>query len=271
MNLFNPDCYITVKNNNGALTLDNTDAINRFRDCSIRLVTNDEQNPTNSDVTILNLNRKERDFIVNGSIITVHFGYEGDLNAIYTGDITKVLHKPKSNGWESKLIISESRLLYNDSSFSKTFSKGTTALSIVKALIKTFELDSNVGNFKDELNVKLLRSRTLDGLTKDCLSNLLLEYGLKFSIDTIVRIRDDSKDQENTNDDGIQRIHHSTGALSVIAAESGYNVVILANPQLSIGDTVKLDSDITKGKFIIQAMVMRGSNTGDFTMELTLI
>lgn len=131
-----------------------------------------------------NLSEATRKGIKRGDVIILNAGYEGDVGAIFVGQVSACSHKHQNTEWITEISATAAMDQWLSSKVSKTYAKGSTAKEIVSDLLNIFGLE--IGEFTLAVNKVYDRGlvcsgKVMDELKKivvnDCKSRFLIRTG----------------------------------------------------------------------------------------------
>ena len=92
-----------------------------------------------------NLSESTRKGIKRGDVIILNAGYEGDVGAIFVGQVSACSHKHQNTEWITEISATAAMDQWLNSKVSKTYAKGSTAKEIVSDLLNIFGVE--IGDF----------------------------------------------------------------------------------------------------------------------------
>ena len=103
-----------------------------------------------------NLSEATRKSIKRGNVIILNAGYEGDVGAIFVGQVSACSHRRQNTEWITEISATAAMEQWLGAKVSKTYAKGSTAKTIVADLLNISA--SKWGSFP----LRLIRSTTGD-------------------------------------------------------------------------------------------------------------
>lgn len=243
----------------------------------------DSEELGSATITVHNLAESTRKSIKKGNVVILNAGYEGDIGVIFTGKISRVVHKKQDTEWITTITAAEALEEWLTSEVNKTYVAGSKASAIVKDLLNLFGLEVGTMELvtdKEYPRGKVCRGKVKNVLTEivtsDCKSRFLIRNGTvtindpKKGLDLgyvlssatgLLRATEESEDTETTTnqttiDDGSE------------AEEAGYTRRCLLNYHLGPADTITISSSSLNGKYLIKSGKHKGSPGGDWVTEI---
>lgn len=119
-----------------------------------------------------NLSEATRKGIKRGDVIILNAGYEGDVGAIFVGQVSACSHKHQNTEWITEISATAAMDQWLSSKVSKTYAKGSTAKEIVSDLLNIFGLE--IGEFTLAVNKVYDRGLVCSGKVKDELKKIVV-------------------------------------------------------------------------------------------------
>lgn len=119
-----------------------------------------------------NLSESTRKGIKRGDVIILNAGYEGDMGAIFVGQVSACGHKHQNTEWITDISATAAMDAWLSAKVSKTYAKGSTAQEIVADLLNIFGLE--IGEFTLAVNKVYDRGRVCNGKVKDILKEIVV-------------------------------------------------------------------------------------------------
>lgn len=119
-----------------------------------------------------NLSEATRKGIKRGDVIILNAGYEGDVGAIFAGQVSACSHKHQNTEWITEISATAAMDQWLSSKVSKTYAKGSTAKEIVSDLLNIFGLE--IGEFTLAVNKVYDRGLVCSGKVKDELKKIVV-------------------------------------------------------------------------------------------------
>lgn len=178
--LFKGDAYITIETKAGTLDFSQIDfTLSRRLALDFKVDLTDKSDPNESEVTIYNLTASHRSEIAEEALkINVYAGYDV-LKLIGTGDVIHVENEKSETDWKTKIVFGDGHKAITQSKYSRTYRKGTLKRRIISDLIASMAL---VTTDLSVLTGSTQGAVTLDGLSKDLLSDKCKDWGISWSI-----------------------------------------------------------------------------------------
>lgn len=230
-----------------------------------------------------NLSAGTRSSIKKGHAVILNAGYEGDVGAIFTGKVSRVVHKKEGTEWITTITAAEALEEWLSTEVNKTYTAGSKASAIVKDLLNMFGLE--VGTMELAVDKDYPRGKVCQGKVKDVLAEIVtLDCKSRFLIrNGIVTINDPTKgldmgyllsaatgllrateETENTE----TTTNQTTIDTGEEAEEVTYTRRCLLNYHLGPADVIKISSGTLNGRFLIKSGKHVGSPGGDWVTEI---
>lgn len=119
-----------------------------------------------------NLSESTRKSIRRGSIIILNAGYEGDVGAIFVGQVSACNHKKQNTDIITEISATAAMDQWLSAKVSKTYARGSTAREIVSDLLNLFGLE--IGEFSLAVNKTYDRGLICNGKVKDSLKQIVV-------------------------------------------------------------------------------------------------
>lgn len=119
-----------------------------------------------------NLSEATRKGIKRDDVIILNAGYEGDVGAIFVGQVSACSHKHQNTEWITEISATAAMDQWLSSKVSKTYAKGSTAKEIVSDLLNIFGLE--IGEFTLAVNKVYDRGLVCSGKVKDELKKIVV-------------------------------------------------------------------------------------------------
>jgi len=135
-------------------------------------------------ITIYNLSEATRNSIRKNHPLIIDAGYEGDIGVIFVGKISSISSKHQGLEWITTLTATEAMEEWFSKKVNKTYAAGIDAKSIIKDLLKIFEIE--VSRIELAVNKTYPRGKVCNGpvrsqlkeiITSDCKSIFLVRHG----------------------------------------------------------------------------------------------
>lgn len=119
-----------------------------------------------------NLSESTRKGIKRWDVIILNAGYEGDVGAIFVGQVSACSHKHQNTEWITEISATAAMDQWLNSKVSKTYAKGSTAKEIVSDLLNIFGVE--IGDFSLATNKVYDRGLVCNGKVKDELKRIVV-------------------------------------------------------------------------------------------------
>lgn len=248
-----------------------------------------EPNPNFGKFSIFNLNEESRSSLeAKDSEITCRAGYAGvGVNTIESGflfgkDLAEILFigQIQKNGIKTERIgpdiithleCATALSKVRDSTINKSFSPGTTAITVIKEVASSMGL--NISQLQTTGTETFLNGISLSGASKTVLTNVLNRLGVQWSIqdDELHIVEPDKPTAEPA-----VLISSSTGLIGIPTKRQDGSIVFvsLLNPKLRPNRAIILDTSTITGNFRARKVVHNGDFDGgpfDSQVEATEI
>lgn len=244
----------------------------------------DSDELTTASITISNLNATSRAGIVKNQVVILNAGYEGDVGALFVGQVASVSHKQSGTEWQTKITATAALSQWLNAQVNKTYEAGSMAQDIVRDLLNIFGLE--IGMCQLVENTIYPRGRVCTGKLKDvlteivvheCKSRLLIRanqiiinnpadgvnIGYFLTPESgLLMYSDDSDSTEISNP------QTSGDAEKKAEEEKTWKRQCLLNYRLGPGDIVQIQSRELNGRFQIVSGKHKGSPTGSWVTEI---
>lgn len=224
-----------------------------------------ESKPNTMEIEIYNLSEASRKALEGkDTSIVLEAGYEETVETIFTGNITKVVHKQEKTDILSKLEVADGGNRYRNAKISKGFPPGVKVQQAIDELISSMGLTR--GAVLGIPNTQYAHGLSLSGLAKDRLDDLCKKHDLQWSIQNgAIQI----VPQNKTTLDQVIVLSPDSGLIDIPnKTKKGVEFKSLLQPQLIPGKRVQLESRFLKGIFKLGHVRHSGdSHTGEFFSE----
>lgn len=122
---------------------------------------------------VYNLSEGTRKGIRRGDAIILNAGYEGDVGALFVGQVSACSHKHQGTEWITEITATAAMEEWLSRKVAKTYAAGSTAQDIVPDLLNIFGLE--VGRFELAVNKVYDRGLVCNGKVKDSLKQIVVE------------------------------------------------------------------------------------------------
>jgi hypothetical protein len=234
-----------------------------------------------------NLAEATRKGIKRGDVIILNAGYEGDVGAIFVGQVSACSHKHQNTEWITEISATAAMDQWLSAKVSKTYAKGSTAKEIVSDLLNIFGLE--IGEFTLAVNKVYDRGLVCSGKVKDELKKIVVnDCKSRFLIRTgSVYINDPSSGLANgivlTPQSGLlfsgDEVEESVVAVgsdsqksSSTKSEEGNFVTreCLLNYHIGPAEQITIQSKSLNGRFIVAKGKHSGSPKGNWKTTLEM-
>ena len=234
-----------------------------------------------------NLAEATRKGIKRGDVIILNAGYEGDVGAIFVGQVSACSHKHQNTEWITEISATAAMDQWLSAKVSKTYAKGSTAKEIVSDLLNIFGLE--IGEFTLAVNKVYDRGLVCSGKVKDELKKIVVnDCKSRFLIRTgSVYINDPASGLSNgiflTPQSGLlfsgDEVEESVVAVgsdsqksSSTKSEEGNYVTreCLLNYHIGPAEQVTIQSQSLNGRFIVAKGKHTGSPKGNWKTTLEM-
>lgn len=212
-------------------------------------------------IEIWNLSEDSRNVLkADDPIINVVAGYEGLQKGIWFGDVAKVTNLRQSVDRITKIESGDGEVDLADSTFSKSYAKGTSLQNVVRDVIGSFPnlsfsqvLDTAIDGTK-----QLVTGGTFEGSSQGILQELLAGVGLSFSVqDGEIRVAGDSS--LASTEQVVASIN--SGLIETPAqTKTGVAFRMLLEPRIRPGTIIRLESENLSGVYVAQDVTHDGDN-----------
>ncbi|MCB4360914.1 phage protein [Quatrionicoccus australiensis] len=213
----------------------------------------DFQTPNSADIRIYNVSDKTADRIRQTlpqpefTRIVVQGGYDGNFGVLFDGEIIQVRHGRESpTDTYLDITAADGDSAYNYSVTAMSLAAGSTPNDEVSAILKDMARHGvTAGHVPDLPGNPLPRGKVIYGMSRDALRNVAENTQTSWSIQ-------DGKLQmvpETSYIEGeIPVITSATGMIGLpTQTQNGINVRVLLNPNIKIGQAIKLDNKSIQG------------------------
>lgn len=234
-----------------------------------------------------NLAEATRKGIKRGDVIILNAGYEGDVGAIFVGQVSACSHKHQNTEWITEISATAAMDQWLSAKVSKTYAKGSTAKEIVSDLLNIFGLE--IGEFTLAVNKVYDRGLVCSGKVKDELKKIVVnDCKSRFLIRTgSVYINDPASGLSNgivlTPQSGLlfsgNEVEESVVAVgsdsqksSSTKSEEGNYVTreCLLNYHIGPAEQITIQSKSLNGRFIVAKGKHSGSPKGNWKTTLEM-
>lgn len=120
-----------------------------------------------------NLSEATRKGIRRGDAVILNAGYEGDVGAIFVGQVSTCSHQHQNTEWVTSITATAAMDEWLGRKVSKTYAAGSTAKEILPDLLNIFGLE--VGKLELAVNKVYDRGRVCNGKAKDIIKQIAVD------------------------------------------------------------------------------------------------
>lgn len=229
-------------------------------------------------ISVWNLSRATRDAIrEKDAFVRVQAGYRQDIlqEILFSGNVAYIIHNQDSADIVTEIELQDGLKEIRDTRLVLSFGPNTDFQTILSEIISKLGIDRG---FIDSQSGKFLGGYAYSGPARDALDEITQKFGLQWSIQNnelqIVK-------QNNPIGKEAVLINKDTGMIQSpeklyfedsqvgVENEPEWKVISLMNPRLVPGATVRVESSIVNGTFIIDNVRHIGDTRGpDFISEI---
>ena len=239
--LFNRNVIVQVGDDEGAIKIPTTFKIS----FDIQKMIN--ANSCQGNVTIYNLADNSKELIRDkGQRIRIFAGYGTDTPPLlHDGDILRTAQVDNQSDRETIIYFGSRVYTTANAVFSKSYQSSVTVRQIVSDAIKTFDLNYS----EDTLNLipsgSTLSTYSFHGRTVDALNNLLTPLNLQFFEQNSEILLSKIGRAISSSENDIYILNSNTGLIkTAVQTDRGVNATCLLNSKLTVGNIVKIESDV---------------------------
>lgn len=240
MELFGGDCFIEIETDDGKLhRFDKVNEETGRRLCvDFDCLKTQHSHPNKSNVKIYNLSETSRNMISrNGKKIRFYAGYGAGIKMIAVGDIVIALSRKIPPEWVTEITFGDGQFNYDNAQTSIALSEGTEVKDIVSIIAR--DLGVVVSTVSDAVKGLTNGSLTLDGLSKDQLSQVADDYGLSWSIqDEELVVVNEGKP---VNNEAIV-MNAGTGLIEAIVGKASNKIKAQLQPDIRPNKLIKIEA-----------------------------
>jgi len=233
-----------------------------------------DSDPNTAEISVYNMNSLSTSFLQqNDLIMWLYCGYESsrdDLKLVFSGEVIDTMSSKSGPDKLITLICGDANKGININHYEKTYAANTAIKTIIKDVANGMGVlvsDKNITAIPED---RFINSYVALGSTKDILNELFKKLKLEWYVDDNVFY---ASDRVNINVTNSILISEKTGMISspvkkkekdatASTTESGITFNSILNPELKIGETVKIESEYadidTSGLFVIKQIEMNG-------------
>lgn len=243
--------------------------------------TSDNKTSTNSArIEITNLN-SEAENLVNTDYayvqLDVGFGDDSDLKTIYIGQAVNVVTRKSNADVVTQMVCGTGYTELNHTSLSKVIPENTTVKEAFELIIRDIpNVDRGVFNGVN-INSKITKGYTTNGTVKEVLDKLSDAYKLEWRINDNTFFANDVGKGDTDKYLSAYVVNETTGLIDEPYRTSGdgrkgtadetktkgVQFQMLINPNLTVGNIVKLESQRIEGWFKVDEIRYHGSYRGN--------
>ena len=248
--------YLVILFQGEELRYDKRDADGRMLAVDFDVKHTSSKEPSVGNFAIYNLKEETRKRISSDAIgLRFYGGYEGKEKLLYSGTIEKVINKRQGVDYVTELRCGDGFREFTQSITSKTYASGVDKQQIVEDVARDMGLGLKVA--KDGIKGVLTGSKTLDGLSKDVLTELIPDWSI---VDGEINISGGKLAPMSTI---ASLINSDTGLLeSPNITEKGVNIKAQIDPDVRPRSLLQVESESVNGVFIVQSIQFVGNNYG---------
>jgi len=239
-------------------------------------------------ITIYNLSEATRNSIRKNHPLIIDAGYEGDIGVIFVGKISSISSKHQGLEWITTLTATEAMEEWLSKKVNKTYAAGIDAKSIIKDLLKIFEIE--VSRIELAVNKTYPRGKVCNGpvrsqlkeiITSDCKSIFLVRHGQVIIRDPgkgtpmgvllsprtgLLLSTEDADTTDITAPQDTQKAKdQKTQVQKTIKRKS------LLNYRIAPGDTIRIEDEALNGEFVVKKGTHKGNRRGDWITNVEVI
>lgn len=221
--------------------------------------------PSVGNFAIYNLAEETRKRIASDAIgVRFYGGYEGREKLLYSGSIERVINKRQGVDYITEMRCGDGFREFTNSVTTRTYASGVDKQTIINDIAGDMGLSVKAG--KDAVKGVLTGSKTLDGLSKDVLTEMVPEWSI---VDGEINIPAPGQPISNV----ATVIKSDTGLLeSPAITEKGVNMKAQIDPDIRPRSLLKVESASIEGLYIVQAIQFVGNNYGGaFDMNIEAV
>lgn len=234
-----------------------------------------------------NLAEATRKGIKRGDVIILNAGYEGDVGAIFVGQVSACSHKHQNTEWITEISATAAMDQWLSAKVSKTYAKGSTAKEIVSDLLNIFGLE--IGEFTLAVNKVYDRGLVCSGKVKDelkkivvndCKSRFLIRTGSVYINDPasglangiVLTPQSGLLFSGNEVEESVVAVGSDSQKSSSTKNEEGNYVTreCLLNYHIGPAEQITIQSKSLNGRFIVAKGKHSGSQKGNWKTTLEM-
>lgn len=234
-----------------------------------------------------NLAEATRKGIKRGDVIILNAGYEGDVGAIFVGQVSACSHKHQNTEWITEISATAAMDQWLSAKVSKTYAKGSTAKEIVSDLLNIFGLE--IGEFTLAVNKVYDRGLVCSGKVKDelkkivvndCKSRFLIRTGSVYINDPasglangiVLTPQSGLLFSGNEVEESVVAVGSDSQKSSSTKSEEGNYVTreCLLNYHIGPAEQITIQSKSLNGRFIVAKGKHSGSPKGNWKTTLEM-
>lgn len=257
--------YLIVIFPNEELRFDRRDEDGRMLAVDFDVKHTNSKEPSVGNFAIYNLAEETRKRIASDAIgLRFYGGYDGMEKLLYSGSIERVINKRQSVDYVTEIRCGDGFREFTKSVTSRTYASGVDKQTIVNDIASDMGLPLKLG--KDAVKGVLNGSKTLDGLSKDVLTELVPEWSI---VDGEINIA--AQGQPISNVAAV--IKSDTGLLeSPSITEKGVNIKAQIDPDIRPRSLLQVESESVNGLYVVQSIQFVGNNYGGaFDMNIEAV
>lgn len=221
-----------------------------------------EANPNRADVGVYNVNDNTKGILESKNAkVYLEVGYGDDLQTIFVGNVTKVVHENKSPDILTKIELGDGDNAFRNGRIEEGFPSGTSTSHLIDKLIEASGLGR--GSVKGIPDINYANGIVLSGSVRHNLNEICKKNDLEWSIqDEAIQILP----KKQFNLDSIVLLTPETGLVgSPSKTKKGIEFTSLLQAKLRPGGKVKIESRNYNGVFKVRRVNHKGdSHEGEF-------
>jgi len=173
---FDPQVILTVDNGHKKVTIKSTGEVKHMVEIHFSLPFGSDPVPNVCTVTLFNLSRETRAIFKKSAHVVLQAGYKGDVGVLTEGNINRI-QPLQWSGVDSQFIFTfiEGTDYTAKGDVSKTFKKGTSALTIIKTVASKANIPISPIHLKHDR--KYANGYTADGAPLDIIQEVAQKCG----------------------------------------------------------------------------------------------
>lgn len=245
----------------------------------------DSEELTTVSFKIHNLSEGTRKSIARGLPVILNAGYEGDVGAIFIGEINGASSRQQGTEWVTEISATAALKEWLDTEINKSYMPGSDAENILRDMLNIFGVE--VGRFELKENRIYPRGRICRGKMKDILKQMVTEECRSRMLirDNQIIINDPHKGirsgvlltpqtgllaPQGDNSETLVATPDEAQSTKEEKNEKGETKKIkcLLNHRIGAGDIIQVQSKAVSGAYRVISGVHKGSPEGEWCTEL---